>query len=253
MNNSNIVKKRATFTQRFNELKQGINSKHRKSVTLDDIRIGTKDKISIQSLSKYKNGTANPSLEYAALLANYFGVTLDYLAGNAYCPRKDLEDIHEEYGLTPVTLHILKMLKIKKNDNLDLIINALEILIKHVGKKYGDALTTIAKYLHYTNDSKLYLINDTILDDFEDSLATTDSIEDIKKAYDKLVYDIDANMPPLLNDISKGTIYLQDIQNKLSTLKVGLNDSKEYEEEIIPVDWTNYTLIGKFEEKESNE
>lgn len=241
------------FCKRFNELKEGINSIQGKPVTLNDINRGVKDRISIQALGKYKKGEATPSVVYAELLADYFGVTLDYLVGKDIYPKKEYEDLYRQFGLTPDILNVLRMLKIMKHKDFDIIIKALEILIKHIGNKRGDALSAIANYLQPLEESQLFLLNETFLDEFEEVLNNTRSVDTIREEYNKLIYAMDADMPKLLHDISNDTVYLQDIQNKLNTLKRDIQSDieetrankidREKDDDVIPVDWEKGTLL----------
>ena len=104
----------------------------------------------------------------------------------------------------------------------------------------------------------LYLVNENMLDGFEYLLNTKKSVEDIRQGYYKLLDNMDANMAPLLHDISRNTIYLQDIQNKLNTLKHGIlsdiveleeqNEDGNGEEDVIQVDWDNGILVPDIDE-----
>ena len=249
MTKSTIVEKES-FNQRFQSLRKGENSKQGRKVKLEEIAEATN--ISIQALSKYNNGTS-PSLEFAELLANYFGVTIDYLAGKDKYPKKEYEDLYRQFGLTPDILNVLRMLKIQKHKDFDIIIKALEILIKQIGNKYGDALSAIANFMQPLEESQLFLINESFLDKFEETLNNTRSVDTVKKEYDKLIYAMDADMPKLLHDISNDTVYLQDIQNKLNTLKRDIwsdieetrvnKTDREKDNDVIPVNWETGIIL----------
>lgn len=62
-----------TFAQRLRELKEA------KGVSFSQMAKGTG--IGIAVLYRYTAGKTEPSLSYCTWLADYFGVSLDYLAG----------------------------------------------------------------------------------------------------------------------------------------------------------------------------
>lgn len=64
-------------------------------------RLSKETGITQATLSRWKNGITQPSIETLQTLADYFGVTVDYLTGNEsqrYQPTKALLDLRKELG-----------------------------------------------------------------------------------------------------------------------------------------------------------
>lgn len=68
------------FGKRLKELRES------RELTMDMVVYDVKNKYNIEftkgNLSRWENGINNPSLVYAAYLAKYYNVSLDYLIGN---------------------------------------------------------------------------------------------------------------------------------------------------------------------------
>lgn len=64
-------------------------------------RLSKETGITQATLSRWKNGITQPSIETLQTLADYFGVTVDYLTGNEsqrYQPTKELLDLRKDLG-----------------------------------------------------------------------------------------------------------------------------------------------------------
>ena len=56
----------------------------REELSLSQIKVSTETGIHQSYLSKYENGTLEPSLEQLGILANFYQVSIDWLLGNPY-------------------------------------------------------------------------------------------------------------------------------------------------------------------------
>ena len=56
----------------------------REELGLSQIKVSAETGIHQSYLSKYENGTLEPSLEQLGLLANYYQVSIDWLLGNPH-------------------------------------------------------------------------------------------------------------------------------------------------------------------------
>lgn len=60
----------------------------REELGLSQIRVSADTGIHQSYLSKYENGTLEPSLEQLGMLANYYEVSIDWLLGNPHTNKK---------------------------------------------------------------------------------------------------------------------------------------------------------------------
>lgn len=56
----------------------------REELGLSQIKVSAETGIHQSYLSKYENGTLEPSLEQLGILANYYQISVDWLIGNPY-------------------------------------------------------------------------------------------------------------------------------------------------------------------------
>ena len=102
-----------------------------------------------QSVSSWANGTTMPDTKHIAPIADYFGVSCDYLLGRATAHNHDTADVCEVTPLAPETVEVLKLYKKGKSfegepiSNNDLEIRALN----HVISNCNALLTHIGLYL----------------------------------------------------------------------------------------------------------
>lgn len=95
------------FADRVSEL---INEECKKqNITLEELgeRIGVKR----SSLSKYQNDNSEPGINSAVKIAQYFGVTLDYLCGMEDYPTHENESIGSQTGLSDRAIKKIALLK----------------------------------------------------------------------------------------------------------------------------------------------
>ena len=72
-----------------------------------------------QTISQYKTGTARPSLENLCKIADYYGVSTDYLLGRSDIPNTD-ENIQAVHKLVGLSAEAIKHLERIKNTNPEL-------------------------------------------------------------------------------------------------------------------------------------
>jgi len=106
-----------------------------------------------QSVSSWANGITIPDTKHIALIANYFGVTCDYLLGRESATSHTATDVCRETGLAPQAVEVLNtMVKCKRINELhgmtiqtmnDYVITAINYLITECNA----ALETIGIYL----------------------------------------------------------------------------------------------------------
>ena len=56
-------------------------SRRRREMLLSQVELAAEVGISVCTLTKYEQGRATPNLAYATMLADFMGVSLDWLAG----------------------------------------------------------------------------------------------------------------------------------------------------------------------------
>lgn len=91
-----------------------------------------------QSVAQYCDGSACPSLQRLCSLADFFGVTTDYLLGRTECKSPDVEvqAACERYGLSESALHKLE----------DMNLNGLAHFNKLIDFLIDDLTTPVAKW-----------------------------------------------------------------------------------------------------------
>lgn len=208
-----------------------------------------------QQINSYINGTI-PRMDTVVKLSDGLGVSVDFLVKEDVIEHKaDAQVIFQETGLSSYTFNILKSFKLRQGINLPLVINALELLIKHAGDWYNDPLTAIGKFLKLEEDDTIYLLNELKFDKFEEILNSTTSVDDIRLEYEKLIhgkpetYDSNGEFPSI-QTINKSQLLLQHVQNELTSLKRTLwsdieeaNANNIENDDVIPVDWLNGKIL----------
>lgn len=208
-----------------------------------------------QQINSYINGTI-PRMDTVVKLSEGLGVSVDFLVKDDVVePKADTQAIFQETGLSSDTFNILKSFKLRKEINLPLVINALELLIKHAGDWYNDPLIAIGKFLKLDEDDTIYLLNDKKFDKFEEILNSSTSVDDIRIEYENLIhgkpetYDSISEFPSI-QTINKSQLLLQHVQNELTSLKRTLwsdieeaNANNIENDDVISVDWSNGTIL----------
>lgn len=120
--------------------------------------------ISQQALSDYLRGNRNPGLLQFQRIANYFGVTLDYLAGNAEGATADNESIHKRLGLSDKAISALEKNYQEQpfGDEAAFTVNAM--LSTPSGQKL---IRNISAYCKVKPDDKMYDFSDDKSSGFE--------------------------------------------------------------------------------------
>ena len=98
-----------TLAWKFPKILQGLLEKHPqtgKRTTLKDLgeAVGTRQ----QTISLYRNGDTQPSPDILIRIANYFGVSVDYLLTGISSENKE---VHEQLGLSEQSIDLLKVAK----------------------------------------------------------------------------------------------------------------------------------------------
>lgn len=102
------------FDERLTELRKEMG------VTQKDF--AEKLQIEPSKYNKWENGKTVPDFDTVIRLANYFGVTVDYLVGNSDAKKQENENIIKELGLTDKGIATIKNIKastINNNGNKD--------------------------------------------------------------------------------------------------------------------------------------
>lgn len=211
-----------------------------------------------QQINSYINGTI-PRLDTVVKLSEGLEVSVDFLAyDDVKYPSVDTQTIYDEIGFSADTITLLKALRHNKKLDLTLIMDTLELLIKYAGNRYNDPLTAIGKFLKIQEEENddIYLVDGKKLNEFEDVLASSDSVEDIKAEYEKFIYGSpqtlqSSGIATAIQKVNKDLLLLQNVENQLSSLKGTLwSDLEEFNankidnvEDVIPVDWLNNTIL----------
>lgn len=208
-----------------------------------------------QQINSYINGTI-PRMDTVVKLSEGLGVSVDFLVyDDVVEPKAEAQAIFQETGLSSDAFTILRAFKQRKEINLPLVINALELLIRYTGDKYNDPLTAISKFLQLHEEDTIYLLDDKKFDKFEEALNSSNSVEDIRQEYEKLILGSPQTLqsmgqPPAIRTISNDLILLQNVQNELTSLKRTLwSDIEEANandldnDNFIPIDWSNGTPL----------
>lgn len=98
---------RKILSQRLREL--------RESMGLSQKALSEKISVSAASIGYYENGDRIPGLDVAAELANFFGVSLDYLAGRSDSRTHEAADISARTGLSEAAVEVLEAIHDMQN------------------------------------------------------------------------------------------------------------------------------------------
>lgn len=108
--------------------------------------------VSKSNVSKYENGSIEPNYDLLVKIANYFGVSTDYLLGNSSDPEltaKDEKDIAKRIEEITQDLENTEVLmlhgEIMDDETKDLIKSAMETAVK-ISKKVAKKKFTPKKY-----------------------------------------------------------------------------------------------------------
>lgn len=116
---------------------------------------------SIQAVNQYKSGESRPSLENLCKIADFYGVSTDYLLGRAKSPTID-EDIQKAIKTTGLSEEAITHLNTVKREDLSLTeldtLNILSFLI--INEKFQHALGGLAE-IQSNFDSQPLTIEET--------------------------------------------------------------------------------------------
>lgn len=144
-----------------------VEFKDRLRELMNEKRIKTAEKLSTElpifihpnTIRNYLKGKSPKDFEKYEILANYFGVTTDYLQGysNAKTIDIDIKNICNKYGLTEKSLLALERANSRSQD-LDLTteINAINFLLEDLEKNPSNSIITcIARYFYLITDFRI--------------------------------------------------------------------------------------------------
>lgn len=120
-------KRTLILSERLQEL---IEIKQDEDITLSQTQQAKQMKIPHQNFAKYVNDEAECSISTICKIAEYYGVSTDYLLGLTDIKSTDttIQDICEYTGLSELVIVNLKMWKKAKNDNRDIGFHNTETL-----------------------------------------------------------------------------------------------------------------------------
>lgn len=109
-------------------------------------RLSKETKITQATLSRWKNGITQPSIETLQILADYFGVTVDYLTGNEshrYRLAKELFDLRKIIGSDyKLRVHTIETGLCKDFDNG----YSLIVFCRNLSSEYCDLFVEVRNY-----------------------------------------------------------------------------------------------------------
>ena len=146
---------------------------------------------SLQALNQFKQGTAFPKVENLIKIAEYYGISVDYLLGLTDIPNldNDLQSIHRITGLSVGA--ICKLSEFKKNGE-NTFINVISTMIEDRNAAYFLAL--ICQYISLSEKEKTEHItiemNGVTAEFFKENLVNTllqskiiENLPEIARAY----------------------------------------------------------------------
>ena len=153
------------FTTRFNQI-----------LTLKNIhqdQLARDTNISTGSISDYRNGKSEPKITHLRTLADYIGVSTDYLLGKTKdeTPEITIQAIHQKTGLSA---RAIKRLNFYLNENLTISKTINKLIVDN-----NEALQNIDKYLELTSRTifdALYLDADDIWIDKNGNITSDNKI-----------------------------------------------------------------------------
>lgn len=93
---------KSAFSERLAHLLATGGQEHNGCVS--QMELAAKIGVTRQAISSYVNGITSPPLDKVLQIADFFGVTLDYLAGRAETQRAENANINQRIGLTDETI-----------------------------------------------------------------------------------------------------------------------------------------------------
>lgn len=141
--------------------------------------------ISRQAVSQYTDGTGQPNVDKLAMIADYFGVSTDYLVGLSEIPTRNetIRGIHEKTGLSEDAVSSLmtdQYVEDHKTANFVSFLIASEGFERLVGE-----ITKLSLFHNTTIDATLGVGGDLYNVDFEAAfkLIVTDMFWEIARGY----------------------------------------------------------------------
>lgn len=168
------------FQERLRELRKG------KGFTME--KMADELGISSGSISNYENGQRLPDIEVAAKIADYFGVSIDYLLGRAKNPSVK-EDIQIACKVTGLTEEIVRSLP---NDDNQLSKNVINSIIENLtGNLYEIGL-------HFIDLCKAHALRESLFSKFVSDKNLPISDKTIEERGEKALDVVYKDKPELL-------------------------------------------------------
>lgn len=173
--------------------------------------------ITRQAIGKYLACDSIPNIYICQDIAEYFGVTTDYLVGKDSQPKHTEEDIFNDYGLTTETLEKLKKLKEEAigREDISYLIYIINSLLQEINvEEESGLLFELKEYIGLNFNKPAYVINKETIDDIENNPKITNY---------RLIKPEDLDMINVFN-----------LQNAIKQFKADYNTKyREYEEDAI--------------------
>lgn len=110
----------------------------RKERKLTQAELGKHINVSKVSISGYENGERTPDTDNLARLADFFGVTIDYLLGRSDIPDKTVKEQAEEAYNDPDFQYAMRSLNGMDQESKEEVLNFIEyVLQREKGRKPG--------------------------------------------------------------------------------------------------------------------
>ena len=150
-----MEKKRSAYDQKVFDKAESPLAKRLQQLVTNPSELKDYLGCSLQAVNQYKQGTAFPKVENLIKIAEYYGISVDYLLGLTDIPNldNDLQSIHRITGLSVGA--ICKLSEFKKNGEFPFI-NVISTMIEDRNAAYFLAL--ICQYIALTEKEKSELI-----------------------------------------------------------------------------------------------
>lgn len=103
----NLTERKNVFAKRFDDLLEDRGYSNDVEFVDEFTKYVGEQLISGATVSNYRHANRFPSLERLIEIANFFGVSLDYLIGESDCKKSETQDIHKELGLSEEAINYL--------------------------------------------------------------------------------------------------------------------------------------------------
>lgn len=229
-----MAKKKSAFSDAgVAEKANSALAKRLRELVTDTGALAEKLGCTVQAVNQYKQGTAKPQVDKLEIIADTYGVSVDYLLGRTDVASLDL-DIANACAYTGLSEEAIKVLHSIATD-IEISSTTISRIICH--KDFYDAFGRIVGMAFMGNEAAMNSTKDRIKKAFADKDAAYDLVlgekENLTKGmmYFRLLrYEFSEVLPKIIDDCCNATQYLSHATEELAQIDAFMKQYWECEE-----------------------